>query len=29
MNSFETDMKRAIISKGFLAGFVLELLIFW
>lgn len=29
MNSFETDVKRAIISKGFLAGFVLELLIFW
>ena len=29
MNSFETDVKRAIISKGFLAGFVLELLILW
>ncbi len=29
MNSFETDMKRAIISKGFLAGFILELLILW
>ena len=29
MNSFETDVKRAIISKGFLAGFVLELVILW
>jgi len=27
MNTFETDLKRAIISKGFLAGLLLEILI--
>lgn len=29
MNSFETDLKRAICSRGFALGLILELLILW
>lgn len=29
MNSFETDLKRAVCSRGFVLGLILELLILW
>ena len=29
MNAFESDLKRALFSKGFLVGVVLEILVLW